>query len=535
MAAGIENRVYFAARDAKGQPMEIRGNIVDSKGASVATVESSPGGLGIFTLMPDAAETYLLKIVSPAGINESPRIPPASSDQKITIATGRGVFASGAPLEFNVRAVKDRLPLVITARLRGMLVSQQMLVTSSQDQQGKANTVSIPLDDQVAGVIRLTVHDFTKSPPKVLAERLVYRQPRRLVIRVAEGKEPGDELALFVQNEKGRPVAAVLGLTVLDGGKDKTSRPNRSWPDLLHVLLLDGDLENPAALENFHLNLSDTDAAAATLDLELGCQRPRTVEKPSAANRTQMEKSGFSFAGRTGTGPAPWLRLDPEMPPSPFVLFDNLNELQARYEATLSEYRAKRTHVVNALIMLSFFGGLALALLVTMLALLRIVWGSRLWLPTVVATICCVVVTAVSNEPSRMKPVETATVGFAPCVPCFDAEHKEQNRWESAISESMPADSKLRNLADKLSKTGGDEEKLKSDRFIVRQYASPDIARSIAGEDGAKPLAWYPLVMAGTDGRVALPGLAPAAGRPVRLFIDAHGDGRIESCELLIK
>ena len=50
---------------------------------------------------------------------------------------------------------------------------------------------------------------------------------------------------------------------------------------------------------------------------------------------------------------------------SPPVLFDNLDELRAQYEATLSEYRAKRTHVVNALIMLSFFGGLALALLVT--------------------------------------------------------------------------------------------------------------------------------------------------------------------------
>ena len=100
----------------------------------------------------------------------------------------------------------------------------------------------------------------------------------------------------------------------------------------------------------------------------------------------------------------------------------------------LSEYRAQRTHVVNALIMLSFFGGLALALFVTMLALLRIVWGSRLWLPTVVATVCCVVVTAVSNEPSRMKPVEATAVGFAPCVPSPDAEPKEQNRTEPAVA-----------------------------------------------------------------------------------------------------
>jgi len=523
MAAGIENRVYFAARDAKGQPLEIRGNIVNGKGASVSRVETAYGGLGVFSLVPDAAETYRLKIVGPAGISESPRVPPASSDQKIAIATGQGVFAPGAPLEFNLRAAKDRLPLVITARLRGLLVGQQMVVASSQDQQGKANTVSIPLDDQVAGVIRLTVYDYTKSPPQVLAERLVYRQPRRLVVRAAEGKKPAGELWLSVQNDKGRPVAAALGLTVLDGEKDKTSRPNRSWPDLLHALLIDGDLENPAAIQSVDLNFSAAETAAmaadgtrcvsaALLDLVLGCQGPRAAETSGDTKR-----------------------FPEEMALSPLVLFDNLNELRAQYEATLSEYRAKRTHVVNALIMLSFFGGLALALLVTMLALLRIVWGSRLWLPTIVATICCVVVTAVSNEPSRMKPVEAATVGFAPYIPRFDTELKEQNSWEPAISESLPADSKLRNLAEKLSKTGGEEEKLKSFRFVVRQYALPDMARSIAGEDGGKPLAWYPLVMAGADGRVTLPGLMPAVGRPLRLFIDAHGDGRIESCVLPMK
>jgi hypothetical protein len=439
---------------------------------------------------------------SPAGAGASPLPPPASSDQKIAIAPGRGVFDAGAPLEINVRATKDRLPLVITARVRGLLVGQQMLVTSPPDQAAKGNTVSIPLDEQVAGVIRLTAYDYSQSPPKALAERLVYRRPRRLVVRAAEGKKPVGELSLSVQDEKGRPVAAAMGVTVVDGGNDKTSRPGRCGPDLLHALLSDGDLENPAALERVDLNPSD--AEAATLGLMLGGQGQRAAGKPRAA-------------------------------PPPPVLFDNLNELRAQYEATLSEYRAKRTHAVNALIMLSFFGGLALALLVTMLALLRIVRGSRLWLPTVVAMVCCVVVTAVSNEPSRMKPVEAAAVGFAPCLPQADVEPKEQNRREPAGTGAETADSKLQNLAEKLSKTEGDTEELKSDRFVVRQYPLPGMARSIAGEGGVKPLAWYPLVVAGADGRVALPGLAPAAGKAVRLFIDALSDGRIESCELLVK
>ena len=51
----------------------------------------------------------------------------------------------------------------------------------------------------------------------------------------------------------------------------------------------------------------------------------------------------------------------------------------------------------------------------------------------------------------------------------------------------------------------------------------------------ARPLAWYPLLTADADGRVTLTGLAPPAGKPRRLLIDAWGDGGIESCELTVK
>ena len=117
---------------------------MDSKGASAARVETARGGLGVFSIVPDAAETYRLAITSPAGISESPLLPPASADQKVAITTGRGVFAPGAPLEFIVRAAKDRLPLVITARLRGMLVGQQLLVTSSPDRRASLTWCRFP-------------------------------------------------------------------------------------------------------------------------------------------------------------------------------------------------------------------------------------------------------------------------------------------------------------------------------------------------------------------------------------------------------
>ncbi len=329
MAAGIENRVYFAARDAKGQPLEISGEIVDGKGATVTRVEAVRGGLGVFSITPDAGETYRLKITGPAGIRDLPLLPPASAEQKVAIAAPHGVLAPGAPLEINILAAKERLPLVVTARLRGVLVGQRMLVTSPADRQAKGNVVSIPLEDQVTGVIRLTVYDYTKSPPKVLAERLLYRRPRRLVVHAAKEKKPGGgfSVSLSLQSEKGQPVAAALGVTVLRDGKDKLpasarrtrqdgrgagsdgglQSPGRCGPDLLHALLADGDLESPAAVDSVDWNLSDNETAAddtlradgtppasgypvpaTLLDLVLGCQK-LLAGKPGDAKRARRK------------------------------------------------------------------------------------------------------------------------------------------------------------------------------------------------------------------------------------------------------
>ena len=63
-----------------------------------------------------------------------------------------------------------------------------MVLVSSPDQAAEPLTVSIPLDEQAAGVIRLTAYDYSTNPPQVLAERLVYRQPRRLVVRGSKAR-----------------------------------------------------------------------------------------------------------------------------------------------------------------------------------------------------------------------------------------------------------------------------------------------------------------------------------------------------------
>jgi hypothetical protein len=98
-------------------------------------------------------------------------------------------------------------------------------------------------------------------------------------------------------------------------------------------------------------------------------------------------------------------------------IYDNASEVRKQYDASLGNYRAHRAQVVIALVMLAFFGGLALALLLTMLAVLRIVWGGQLWLPALMAAICCTVVTTVAISMGRMRALEAGAVPVANSTP----------------------------------------------------------------------------------------------------------------------
>ena len=554
LVAGVANRVYFAGHTSRGQPVSITGTIVNSRGVGVASVETVHQGMGSFNLVPDHDETYRLKIASPAGVTDQPKLPPASTEQKVVLSTGTGVFDAGAPLEFNLRASKTGIPLVITAWCRGVPVGQQTLVTSTERDRTSLTPVVIPLDEQIGGVVRLTVYDYSVSPPMPIAERLVYRRmARRLMVRAADHTDaysPGDKvsLSLSVTNESGTPVAAALGVAVVDEAIAKLV----DTPSLTTQFLITAETGTPEDIEEADFYLSEHKDAATALDLFLGTQGwRRLVEKRSRATE----------AG--GQDPKPSARWAPTnaVPPA---MFDNLSDLRSKYEENLSEYRTKRTWALNAIITLSLFGGLGLALLITMLGFLKIVSGSRLWLPAFMVIACAAVVLGVVRDPSWHKSVDDAAVAFAPfCVSPADAETAAAGR--AAPVESLgatepsgqepaepdeaapdrpvavkgaeqteparrPDGKDLKQVIQDAAKLDDQSESLKAYRFVVREYAHRHVSGpSDAPTDVATNLCWHPLLIAGSDGRATIRFELPDSVRTLRLLADAHGDGRLGS------
>ena len=128
---------------------------------------------------------------------------------------------------------------------------------------------------------------------------------------------------------------------------------------ILCTFLLDRESKTAAVLDGVDLNACDANAETVAGSAEP--PRPHVGgARPKSAARCSSDLRGCCGPPADGK-PGEAKQARGENAASPPVLFDNLGELRERYEATLSDYRAKQTLAVNALIMLGFFGGLALA------------------------------------------------------------------------------------------------------------------------------------------------------------------------------
>jgi len=545
LVADLENRVYFVARNAAGKPVDIKGLIVNGAGAEVAVVETTHHGMGLFDFTPASGEQYRLTISSPGNAASEPKLPKVTAEQRIVLTTGTGIFEAAAPLEFNIRAAKADLPLVVVASCRGVPVGQQMLVTRTKE--GGVNPVAIPLGDDVGGVIRLTVYDFSLSPPRPVAQRLVYRRmPKSLKVEATCQRDhyaPGEkvDLALMVTNEEGQPVKnAVLSVAVVDDRLwDLAGGPQPAMPT---YFLLTSEIEKPEDLDSADLYLSDTAEGKAALDLLLGCRGWRRFAEKTLRELKQQGHDDEQVVRLAALGAQ-------SQPPA---MFDNLKQLRSNYDQSLAEYREHRTRILNTLTTVSFFGGLALVLLVAMLGLLRIVWGLHLWMPAVGVTICCLIVGAILMDPSRLKPGHAGAVAFVPFhVPPPEpgdepARQEEEKAAEKLEKRQQQPQARRAAAANAVAGEPAQEKIAGSARmmFGAKQGPAPDVrpgvAAALRGAAGKLPepkvranfaptVFWRPVLVTGADGRANVTFTLPDSVTTFRVLVDAHADGRIGS------
>ncbi len=218
LVQGLPSRVYFRARNTIGEPVDIRGVVVDDRGRRVAKIAAADRGMGRFELTPEPGRSYTLKVSRPRGIRQAVSLPRAQATGCVMRVADD--FRSQQP-ELSVRvACTNHGDVVVAAALRNGVLAQV---------QGRGDLrLAIPASAQ--GAMRITVFGANRAP---LAERVVYRglgKDLDIAIRPSrDSYSPRDQVVLDIETRdaSGKPVPAELALavvddTVLDLANDKT-------------------------------------------------------------------------------------------------------------------------------------------------------------------------------------------------------------------------------------------------------------------------------------------------------------------------
>ena len=388
LVAGVKSRVYFYAHDPLQKPVHVAGVVCNDAGKEVAKLETVHGGRGRFELTPNAHTTYTLSLSHPTGADNSAHLPVAAADTLFGLNTGEGVFPAGEPITVTVISKDNQRPLTLAAVCRGATVGQAVLPPT--DDAAPMRTVSVPLEDRIGGVLRLTLFDYSTTPPTPVAERLVFRESNRKlnvdVGRSSRRYSPGEsvDLTVTVTDERNRPVPAVLGVAVVDSSVMNLA--DDKSPEMMTQFLLATEIEKPEDLEDANFYLQPGSESRRALDLLLGTQGwRRFVEIPPAP---QLAASESSENHETAAASVERLLAlnDTTAPP---LLCDSLEQAQAAYNDALVDFQQRRESDIRRYGRAMVVAASLCLLVLAFVAVFRIVSLPRVALPSLGVALVC--------------------------------------------------------------------------------------------------------------------------------------------------
>jgi uncharacterized protein YfaS (alpha-2-macroglobulin family) len=263
LVAGLKTRIYFEAFTPAGKPADLAGVVVDHTGDVVAEFRSEHEGRGRFVLKPRKGEQYQLRITEPAGIKTEFPLPKVSTEGA-TITSRRDAYSPGGPIDLRVSSTHPVVTVTLSKR------EKLIFSTIVKKRQGR---VRFKPAAEIDGVLVATVWDAAGKP---LAERLIFRQPKRTVqVQLsadADRYSPGGKakVSVLTTDERGKPISAIVGLTVTDDSVLEMIDKREQTPNLSSMVLLENEVRE---LADAHVYLdAANDGSPRALDLLMGTQ-----------------------------------------------------------------------------------------------------------------------------------------------------------------------------------------------------------------------------------------------------------------------
>ena len=254
----ISSRVGFKATDSRGEPISIKGDIVDAKGKKLTSFSSMHDGMGYFNLQPLVNQKYKAIWKDKKGLpHETPL--PAAKPQGMVLSTQ----LSDNQLNYTLKR-PDTVDAVYTSFY---VVAQmhQRLVYSAKINLTRKTSITAPIetDSLPNGVLQLTIFNGADLP---VAERVVFINHNNysFITDLHSGeKNLGKRGRNTLQIDVGDEMLSNLSISVTDAGLNPITKNEESiYSQLLMSSDLKGHVYNPA-----YYFSSDADSVKQHLDL----------------------------------------------------------------------------------------------------------------------------------------------------------------------------------------------------------------------------------------------------------------------------
>lgn len=238
LVAGVKNRVYWESLRNDGAGADVRGRLMQGETVVLEDLSTRHDGRGCFEFTPALNEEYALEVQGSAS-GEVRRFPLPKAVLGGTLSTTAKVYSAGAPVEVQVAVTPGGKVAV------GWVVLSRRDKELDRVQLSPAGGVAKLNPGTVDGVVTATLYAKDGTP---LAERLLFLRPtRRLrleVLGVEKAAVPGERCSLRIRatDADGRPVGAVVGLTVTNAAVQDMVEYRRRAPRLPEMVLLENEV-----------------------------------------------------------------------------------------------------------------------------------------------------------------------------------------------------------------------------------------------------------------------------------------------------
>lgn len=295
---GVNSKVAFKAINVDGLGINVKGNIVDNAGKTVADFTAKHRGMGFFYLQPEDGKTYKANVIFADGTQNVIDLPPTDIKGIALTVNNNDPDKLGVLISCN-KAYYDenqnkQVSLVINS---GIAVSSGRIKLTNQ-----LLSIDLKKSQFRTGVVQLTLFSPAGEP---VAERLVFvSRPDLLQLNVSTNKtsfNPREKVSVSItaKNKADSLVAGHFSVSVIDETKVLDEDKENT---ILSSLLLNSDLKGYIEQPNYYFAHPDTTTAANLDVLMLAQGYRRFAWKQLLADKyppfTEKPENGLQIAGQ---------------------------------------------------------------------------------------------------------------------------------------------------------------------------------------------------------------------------------------------